>query len=210
MKKGLFITFEGLDGCGKSTQIAYLRDYLQGKGFEVVVTREPGGCPISENIREILLDPQNRSMNMYTEALLYAAARAQLIDDVIKPAVAKGRVVLCDRFFDSSIAYQGYGRQMGEDIVRKFNYYAIEECVPDYTFFLDLPHEEAKRRMRKRTGKDRLEQEADEFFERIYEGFRRISRQGDRFIRIDVSGTKQQTSSAIMQAADEIIKAWQR
>ena len=137
MKKGLFITIEGPDGSGKSTQIEKLRVYLEKKGYKAILTREPGGTEISEKIRNIILDKNNKEMNNMTEALLYAASRAQHVAEVIKPALEMGETVICDRFIDSSIAYQGYGRGIGEP-VRVINEYAVAGCMPDITFLLKL------------------------------------------------------------------------
>ena len=138
VKRGLMISFEGVDGCGKSTQIAYVEEYLREQGYDVLRTREPGGCAISEKIREIILDIRNDGMNLHTEALLYAAARAQLVEQVILPALHQGKIVLCDRFVDSSAAYQGEARGMGMETVLSYNAYAVEHCMPDHTFYLDF------------------------------------------------------------------------
>ena len=125
MSRGFFITFEGGDGSGKSTQIGILRDRLMEAGYDVILTREPGGTQISEKIRELILDPANSEMDDMTEAMLYAAARAQLVRQLIKPALTEGKVVICDRFVDSSIAYQGFGRGLG-DAVGVINTYAVD------------------------------------------------------------------------------------
>ena len=139
--RGLFITFEGVDGCGKSTQMSLLSEYLSEKGIDAVLTREPGGCPISEKIREILLSKESGEMTDYTEAMLYAAARVQHIDEIILPSVQNGSVVLCDRYIDSSVAYQAYGRGLGLDTVMQINRYAAEKCMPDYTLMFDVSPE---------------------------------------------------------------------
>ena len=135
---GLFITMEGTDGAGKSTQLNLLNDYLKNKGFNVVFVREPGGTKISEKIRDIILDIDNQEMHYMTETLLYASSRAQLVNQVILPELKKGSVVLCDRFVDSSIVYQGIARNIGIDIVKKINNIATGGLIPDITFFLDL------------------------------------------------------------------------
>ena len=137
MSNGYFISFEGVDGSGKSTQISKLKEYLEAGGYEVVLSREPGGNDIGEQIRSVILDPNNQGMTAVTEALLYAASRAQHVHDVIAPAVEAGKVVICDRFVDSSIAYQQYGRKLGE-CVRIINGYAIDGCMPDLTFLLKV------------------------------------------------------------------------
>lgn len=171
-KRGLFITFEGQDGAGKSTQIDLLAQFLREKGYDVVLTREPGGCPIAEKIRDLLLDVQNADMNAVTEALLYAAARAELVRKVILPALMSGKVVLCDRYIDSSIAYQGYGRQLGYDTVIAMNKAAMDTAIPDLTLFLRIDPEEGFSRNRDNgREKDRLECENEGFRQSVYEGF---------------------------------------
>jgi len=136
--KGLFISFEGLDGCGKSTQMDLLAAALCERGYVVLVTREPGGTQLGEAIRDLLLDPKSHGMAARAEALLYAAARAHLVEEVIRPALADGQVVLCDRYLDSSLAYQGFGRGLGTDDIMSLNVWATESLFPDLTLFLDL------------------------------------------------------------------------
>ncbi len=150
MRKGLFITFEGGDGAGKSTQIDILRKKLEKEGFEIYLTREPGGTDISEKIREIILDKSNAEMTAMTETMLYAAARAQLVEQVIRPAVNDGKIVICDRFVDSSIAYQAYGRNLG-DAVGIINSFAVGDCIPDMTILLKVDPEEGSRRIAARS-----------------------------------------------------------
>ncbi len=194
MKKGFFFTFEGIDGCGKSTQMRFLAEYLQSEGFDYILTREPGGCPIAEQIREILLNVANKSMDYQTEALLYAAARVQHIKDVIVPAVKEGKIVLCDRFLDSSIAYQGYGRELGETFVREINAYALAHAVPDATFFFECSPARAFSRMNPAKQMDRLEQENMAFFERVFAGYEAIAAaEPKRVIKIDALGSKYET-----------------
>ncbi len=210
MKKGLFITFEGIDGCGKSTQAKYLYEFLSELGIDVLLTREPGGCPISESVRSIVLDVNNKEMHDETEALLYAASRAQHCSEVILPALKKGRVVICDRFFDSSIAYQGFGRQLGKSNIMAYNRYAMENCMPDHTLFMDFRPEESMERMSKRSDKDRLERESADFFARVYDGYTELrSEYPERYISIDVSGTKYETRDKIRRIAVEIMDKWQ-
>ena len=207
---GLFITFEGVDGCGKSTQMRFLHEYLTEKGFTCTLTREPGGCKISEEIRTILLDVENEGMNRYTEALLYAAARVQHIDQVILPALARGEVVLCDRYLDSSIAYQGYARGIGREAVLAMNRYAVEKCLPDVTFFLDYRPQDAFLRMNPKKQMDRLENEDDDFFTSVYEGFIECWKaEPNRIRRVDVSGTKFETRDKLRGMVDEVLHAWQ-
>jgi dTMP kinase len=160
MKKGWFITFEGPDGAGKTTQMTRLTAYLRERGLDVLVTREPGGTPIGEQIRHLLLDPGNGAMDPVTETLLYAASRAQHVREVIGPALAAGRVVVCDRFFDSSLAYQAYGRGLGERMVRDINGPAMGDSAPDATICMLARPETSRRRLsRKDNALDRLENE---------------------------------------------------
>jgi len=204
---GLFITFEGTDGAGKSTQIRFLNEYLLSKGFQTHVTREPGGCAISEAIREILLDRKNAQMDARTEALLYAAARAQHIKEVVLPAVAAGKIVLCDRFIDSSYAYQGFGRELGLQNVMAINEFAIGRYMPDKTFFLYLPPDKAFSRMNENKVHDRLESAGEDFHYRVFQGFLAIAQIfSDRIVSIDVKGTKQETHALIKQAMDEVLQ----
>lgn len=196
--KGLFITFEGVDGCGKSTQLKLLGEYLTGRGCDVLYTREPGGCDISEKIRALLLDVKNAAMDSKTEALLYAASRAQHVAQVIGPSLQAGRIVLCDRFIDSSLAYQGVGRGLGIDAVMQVNRFAMSDVMPDKTFFLDFPPELAFERMSKKRVHDRLELEALEFHKKLYNGFVQLAIMfPERICRVDASGTKFETSEII-------------
>ncbi|MBR0438082.1 MAG: dTMP kinase [Clostridia bacterium] len=174
--KGLFITFEGIDGSGKSTQIDLATHYLTEKGYRVYLTREPGGCPISEKIREVLLDPENKGMDPITEALLYAAARAQLIDSVLLEKKNEGYVILCDRYLDSSIAYQAFGRDLGIEFVKTVNR-AADKMVPDMTLYFKLSQEQCDERInRQLRDRDRLERESVEFFQRVIAGFDHIAK----------------------------------
>lgn len=210
MKRGLFLTLEGVDGCGKSTQLAFLTEYLKQKGLDVVLTREPGGCAISEQVREILLNPENKQMSAETEMLLYAAARAQHIAEKILPALEAGRVVLCDRYLDSSIAYQGYGRGLGEELVRKVNWYAQEHCLPDATFLFLLEVDRSFERIRQgRESTDRLEQESRSFFERVDFGFHRLAQQEKRIRVIDAARSVEQVWAELREKADEVLEQWQ-
>ncbi len=179
-KKGLFITFEGPEGCGKTTQIKLLAAYLEEKGLKVLRTREPGGTPIGEKIREILLNPDFKEMYPATESYLYASSRAQIVREVIKPAVDEGTTVLCDRFIDSSLVYQGAGRDLGIEKVFAINRPAVERCMPDITFVLMVHPSIGLRRAKAESNKegfakgDRLEQEHMKFHLKIYEGFKKL------------------------------------
>ncbi len=187
--KGFFISVEGSDGSGKSTQIKKIDAYLRSKNQEVLLTREPGGTVISEKIRELLLDPSHKEMKAKTEMLLYAAARAQHLEEFILPSLKAGKHVLTDRFTDSSIAYQGFGRGLG-DIVAQVNRIATGGISPDITFFLELPPEAgiARKKTEENHEMDRLELEKQEFHQRVYDGYRALSDlEAERICRIDAS-----------------------
>ena len=189
---------EGLDGSGKGTQLERLTDALDRYGFEVKLSREPGGSPIGEKIRQILLDRENAEMTAETEALLYAAARAQHVREVIRPAVAEGKVLLCDRFLDSSVAYQGGGRNLGVDEVLAINAPAVEGTLPAATVFLDLDHRTSLARRTAASEPDRLEMEKESFFARVEEAYHQlISRDPDRYIVVDARGDREEIAREI-------------
>lgn len=184
-KKGYFVTLEGGEGSGKSTQLKLLEDYLDKGGYDVIYTREPGGTPISEEIRKILLGGKNIEMSDETEALLFAAARAQHIKEKILPAIAEGKTVVCDRYVHSSLVYQGYARGLGE-FVEKVNSYALENCMPDVTIFLDITPERAFARKGGADADDRLEQSGIDFHRRVYDGYVRMAEKfPDHFVRVN-------------------------
>ena len=184
-KKGYFVTLEGGEGSGKSTQLKLLEDYLDKGGYDVIYTREPGGTPISEEIRKILLGGKNVEMSDETEALLFAAARAQHIKEKILPAIAEGKTVVCDRYVHSSLVYQGYARGLGE-FVEKVNSYALENCMPDVTIFLDITPERAFARKGGADADDRLEQSGIEFHRRVYDGYVHMAEKfPDHFVRVN-------------------------
>ena len=190
--KGLFITFEGPDGSGKTTVATAVCERLQQQGYEVVHTREPGGIEISEEIRNIILDPKNTAMDARTEALLYAASRRQHLVEKVFPATKAGKIVICERFLDSSLAYQGYGRQLGFDEVLSINLFAIENTYPDMTIYLDVDEEVGLARLKDRSFKDRLDQESIEFHHRVSEGYKEVLRRfKDRIEIIDASKDKE-------------------
>lgn len=182
--KGLFITFEGVEGCGKSTQVERLREWLEAQGRPVLVTREPGGVPIAEAIRAVLLQPDHDAMSPVTELLLYEAARAQLVHEFIRPALEAGQIVLCDRFADSTTAYQGMGRNLPPEDVVRLHALATQGIWPDLTFVLDLPVEEGLRRVRNRGRFDRMERQAVQFHERVREGFLAIAKSDPDRVKI--------------------------
>ena len=203
--KGVFISFEGADGSGKSTQIKLLSDYCKEKGLDVLQTREPGGTQISEKIRNIILDPDNTEMGAATEALLYASSRAQLVEEVIKPALSEGKIVLCDRFMDSSIAYQGYARKLG-DGVRLINEFAIQSLQPNLTFFLDLDPKEGRERNVVVGKKDRMEKEELTFHQDVYKGYKKLAEiYKDRYVNIDASKSVEEVFQEIKKVFDNYI-----
>lgn len=202
--KGKFITFEGCEGVGKSRQIHFLEEYLKSKGIEYYLTREPGGTVVSEQIRNIILDGKNISMTNECEALLYAAARVQLLKEKIKPLLEQGKLVLCDRYIDSSFAYQGYARGLDIEFVEKINDYAITNFMPDYTVFLSLEPEKAFKRKGGVDKTDRVEQSGIEFHKKVFQGYVELSKKySNRFIVIDASGEKEQTHQKIINALKE-------
>ncbi len=196
--KGLFISFEGADGSGKTTQMQMLAQFLEKKNVTLVCTREPGGSPVAEKIRSILLDRENAGMDAITETFLYAAARAEHVNKVIRPALSCGKVVLCDRFIHSSYAYQGFGRELGVGLVRRINAQALSNCMPDITVFINIDPENAFKRMNKFKQHDRLETESLSFHKRVYDGFTEMSK-WDKVITIDAKGDKYQTHKLVKQ-----------
>lgn len=188
MKHGTFITFEGPDGAGKTTIISKVAEQLEN----VLLTREPGGIDIAEQIRRVILDKDNTAMDPRTEALLYAAARRQHLIEKVKPALDAGRVVLCDRFVDSSLAYQGHARGLGIDEVFNINQFAIEQMMPDLTIYFDIEPELGLKRINKNKGREinRLDLENIEFHHKVREGYYLLmDRFPERIVKIDASGT---------------------
>ena len=207
--RGLFITFEGLDGSGKSTQMEMLASGLEGLGYVVVVTREPGGTPLGEAVRDILLDPLQHGLSARAEALLYAAARAHLVERVIKPALDEGLVVLCDRYIDSSLAYQGYGRGLGADSIITINAWGTDCLFPDLTLFLDL--DDSVRSTRLAAVPDRLEAEDDAFHRRVAEGYRALlTDHRHRIRRVDASGAPEEVQERVRTVVDEELGLFSR
>ncbi len=196
-----FITIEGCEGVGKSRQLKMLGEYLTKNGIAHYFTREPGGNPISEKLREIILDKDNMAMTSECEALLYAASRAQLLKQVIEPKLKNGELVICDRYIDSSFAYQAYARGLDFEFVEKINHYAIENFTPDYTIFLNLSPEQAFLRKGGVDATDRLELSGIEFHKKVYNGYLELTKKyPNRIISIDASGEKEQTHAKIIQA----------
>lgn len=175
MKRGVLITFEGVEGSGKSTQAQRLHDWLRSRGLGCVLSREPGGTRIGDRIRDILLDPANAAMDSRTELLLYLASRNQHVRELVLPALRAGRVVILDRYADSSVAYQGFGRGLGERLVARLNKFATAGIRPQLTLLVDVPVSLGQNR-KAATQLDRLEQERVEFHERIRAGYLRLAR----------------------------------
>lgn len=198
--KGKFITFEGCDGVGKSTQIRFLKSYLEENGEDVLLLREPGGTDIAEKIRAVILDNANVKMLPTCELLLYYASRAQLIDEVIRPALDNGQTVICDRFTDSSLAYQGYARGIGVEYVASLTNIVCKDIMPDATVFIDLPPESAFRK-RGLNGDDRIESEGLAFQQKVYQGFKKAAEMyPDRFISVKPDFDKSVTFQRIITA----------
>ena len=204
--RGLFISIEGPDGSGKSTQIENIKKFFEDKNIEIVFTREPGGTAIGERIREIILDHSFKEMDPMTEAMLYAASRAQHVAQVIGPALEAGKVVVCDRFVDSSLAYQGFGRELG-DAVEVINSYAIGPYMPDVTFLMKLDPNEGKHRIQEnRDTQDRLEHEKLAFHRKVYKGYLELEkRYPDRILGIDASRGIEEIRDEIYKKLEEII-----
>lgn len=205
VRKGAFITLEGCDGCGKSTQSQKLVKWLEECGYEVVRTREPGGCPISEKIREIVLSVDSKGMSDMCEAYLFAAARAQHVREIIKPALDEGKIVVSDRFVHSSIAYQGAGRGLGLDTVRGINAYAVGDCAPVAAIWLDVDVKEALTRRMADKSPDRIEKENVGFMERAREGYRLLTQTDERLIRVDASGTPDEVFERVRAVASKVV-----
>ncbi len=207
----LFITFEGIEGSGKTTQLLRLQNHLEILGYQTVATREPGGCPISDTIRTLLLNPENDKMTSHTELLLYSAARAQHVAEIIRPALAEGKVVLCDRFSDATTIYQGAGRGLDMAQLEAINRFAAEGLVPDLTLLLDFPAEEGLRRARARNCSDKMESEgrfeleALSFHQRIRQGYLDLASQEERVHIIDALGDEEIVTERITTVVDRFL-----
>ena len=187
-KKGIFITMEGPDGAGKSTQIDLLKKYLEDKGYNILLTRDPGGNDISEAIRGIILNKDFTEMGYMTELLLYASARAQLVKENIKPALEAGTAVIADRFVDSSAVYQGIGRGLGIDTVYKVNEFALQGIMPDMTILMDLDAEVGLARKKNQAELDRMEGESVDFHKKVVAGYRDLAdRYPERILKVDAA-----------------------
>jgi dTMP kinase len=202
MRRLPFVTFEGSEGSGKSTQTRRLAARLERSGVPYMVTREPGGTAIGESIRELLqFAPHSSGMTPETELLLFEASRSQLVREIIKSALGRGMCVIADRFFDSTTVYQGAARKLDREMVERLNAFAVGDCIPDITFVLDIDPANAKSRMQKPRRPDRMEHEPAEFYERVREGYRDLAaREPNRIILIDGSRDAEAVESEIWKA----------
>lgn len=198
MVKGKFITFEGCEGSGKSTQLRLLSKYLDERGISYIITREPGGSPIAEQIRRIILDGKNMEMCDECEAHLYAAARMQHLKDTVAPALEAGKLVICDRYVDSSLAYQGEARGLGLEYIASINCSALEKYPPDLTVFLNIPPDKAFSRKHGADENDRMERQGLDFHRRVYGGYLKLLSKYPRICAVECGGTKEQTSANII------------
>ena len=194
-----FITFEGSEGCGKSTQVKLLADRLRAAGVPFVLTREPGGTPIGEKVRDLLqFAPESAVMSPETEVLLFEASRAQLLREIIKPALERGECVIADRFFDSTSVYQGVARKLDYKFVQQLNSFAVGDCIPDITLVLDVDLQTAHARMKGPRRPDRMEQQSDDFYERVIKGYRDLAKsESKRVVLIDGSQSAEAISGEI-------------
>lgn len=204
--KGLFIVMEGPDGSGKTTQINLLKEYLEEAGYECLITREPGGTVIGEEVRQLILNPEHKEMSPVTEMLLYAASRAQLVHEVIGPALEEGKIIISDRFVDSSIVYQGIARKLGISTVSAVNAPGIGIYRPDGIFFIDLSEEEGLRRKKEQKNLDRMEQEGIDFHHMVSEGYRKVLSGRPEVMKIDGGRSIDTIQKKIRNHVDELLK----
>ena len=204
--KGLFIVMEGPDGSGKTTQINLLKEYLEEAGYECLITREPGGTVIGEEVRQLILNPEHKEMSPVTEMLLYAASRAQLVHEVIGPALEEGKIVISDRFVDSSNVYQGIARKLGISTVSAVNAPGIGIYRPDGIFFIDLSEAEGLRRKKEQKNLDRMEQEGIDFHHMVSEGYRKVLSGRPEVMKIDGGRSIDTIQKKIRNHVDELLK----
>lgn len=197
---------EGPDGSGKTTQINLLKEYLEEAGYECLITREPGGTVIGEEVRQLILNPEHKEMSPVTEMLLYAASRAQLVHEVIGPALEEGKIVISDRFVDSSIVYQGIARKLGISTVSAVNAPGIGIYRPDGIFFIDLSEEEGLRRKKEQKNLDRMEQEGIDFHHMVSEGYRKVLSGRPEVMKIDGGRSIDTIQKKIRNHVDELLK----
>lgn len=205
MSKGLFITFEGSEGSGKSTQAKFVYDYLRKRRKPVLFIREPGGVKISEDVRRILLDVKNTEMCDETETLLYMSARAQLVHEVIEPALKKGKIVLCDRFLDSTVVYQGYGNGVDIDFIKRLGKFVTRGIAPSLTLLFDLDVKEGLRR--RGASRDRIERRALTYHNRVRRGYLKLAKQEPKRIKVlDASRSREEIFAKVQKFIDSTVK----
>jgi len=213
-KKGIFITIEGIEGCGKSTQVRILKNYLEKKGLDVLLTREPGGTEIGNQIRKVLLDKRNKKIVPCSELFLYAASRVQHVEEVILPALQEGKTVVCDRFSDATTAYQGYGRGLNRNIVSVINRFSTKGLIPDLTIILDLPQEIGLKRARTRNREKglsmkegRFEEESLLFHKKVRQGYLRIRKSEPKRVKVINAGHDiKKVNSQISKEVDKLLQ----
>ena len=213
-RNGIFVTIEGIEGCGKSTQARMLKRHLEKKGMNVLLTKEPGGTKIGNQIRKILLDKRNKKIVPYTELFLYAASRAQHVEEVIIPSLAEDKIVVCDRFSDATTAYQGYGRGLSKQMVSNINSLSTNRLVPDLTIILDLPEKVGLKRAKNRNkkmgisqGEGRMEEESLSFHRRVRKGYLRIWKDNPQRVKIiDACKGIKEINEKICDEVDRLIK----
>ncbi|MDE7300553.1 MAG: dTMP kinase [Clostridia bacterium] len=201
--KGKFITFEGCEGSGKSTQIRLLGEKLSARGVDFIITREPGGSDVAEQIRRVILDAKNAAMCDECEALLYAAARMQHLKEIVEPALNAGKLVICDRYVDSSLAYQGVARGLGEEYVAAINAVALKNFAPDLTIFLNISPEDAFARKHGADLSDRMERQGLDFHKKVYAGYLSLLEKHPRICAVECGGTKFETAEKIYKLLEE-------
>lgn len=208
--KGLLISFEGIEGSGKSVQVGLLGSRFKEEGYDIVVTREPGGTRIGEEIRNITHGRENVDLTSVAESYLMAASRAQLVREIIRPGIVDGKIVLVDRFIDSSLAYQGYGRNLGEDIIWKLNILAIDDMMPNLTILLDIPPSVGFARRNGTDKIDRLDLQQKDFYERVYKGYKKLAEKyADRYFVVDSEKPVQVVADIIWGKVKTYLKSMQ-
>jgi dTMP kinase len=215
MRQGTLIVFEGVEGCGKTTQLERSRQWMSESGWldklqkDAIVTREPGGTAVGKDIRQLLLTPSQEPIQDRTELLLYAADRAQHVDGFLRPYLAAGAIILCDRYTDSTVAYQGFGRGLDRVLIDQLNQVATGGLKSDLTIWLDLPVEEGLARMQRRGKRDRIEQADLAFHQRVQQGFAHLAATDpDRFVRIDALGSEAEVAARIAAVLDAALEQW--
>ncbi len=210
MKRGVFITFEGNDGAGKTSVCLAVKKQLEQEGYDVIYTREPGGSAIAEAIRDVVLDPANTKMDSRAEALLYAASRAQHLQEIVVPALNDKKIVLCDRFIDSSLVYQGYARGLGMKAIWDINQFAIEDYMPQKTMFLSVSVQTGAKRMDERGEKNRLDLEKSEFHQKVRQGYEQLLEMyPERMMRIDAEPAFEEVVQATYKEVKKVISHYE-